>query len=401
MVGKNLKNTHTLECDVLVVGAGPAGSSTALFAAKHGLKTILIEEHPEVGFPVQCAEAIGSSLIPKLPIKIPKKQLKWVIDGMYLWADGIAVIKKGGVWSGYSINRHEWDSWLATLACREGVKLLTNSKLETLTFEKNHFITEAYVNSNGRQLQIIPKFLVAADGVDSTILDLLKVREKNAIGYVRSFEMKNIDLHYPTLDQIYFGDFAPHAYAYIFPLSRSKANVGVGTIYGEKRLDDLFEKFFQLDLVKKQVTRAKKVVEKSGRAPIKPLSKKTTYGNIFLVGDAANQNIKPFIEGNLPSVVCGSILGSFLRDIVDGKAIPQSYDTLINNKLRILKDSQPIADYIFGETEVDPRFFSLIILGLMSEMIPPREKSIHGILKKGPIYLRNFILREGGFIEKN
>jgi len=38
-----------INCDVLVVGAGPAGSVAALSCSKHGLETVLIERNNEVG----------------------------------------------------------------------------------------------------------------------------------------------------------------------------------------------------------------------------------------------------------------------------------------------------------------------------------------------------------------
>ncbi|MFQ5888331.1 MAG: FAD-dependent oxidoreductase, partial [Candidatus Hydrothermarchaeales archaeon] len=39
----------TIECDVLVVGAGPAGSVASLVCAKNGLDTILLEKNSVVG----------------------------------------------------------------------------------------------------------------------------------------------------------------------------------------------------------------------------------------------------------------------------------------------------------------------------------------------------------------
>ena len=48
-----------LECDVVVVGAGPAGSLAARTVAEKGSQVILLEEHPEVGHPVFCAEGLS------------------------------------------------------------------------------------------------------------------------------------------------------------------------------------------------------------------------------------------------------------------------------------------------------------------------------------------------------
>jgi flavin-dependent dehydrogenase len=42
--------------DVVVVGAGPGGSTTARFAAERGLKVLMLDKRREIGYPVQCGE---------------------------------------------------------------------------------------------------------------------------------------------------------------------------------------------------------------------------------------------------------------------------------------------------------------------------------------------------------
>jgi len=42
-------------CDVLVVGAGPAGSSAAKACAEAGLDTVVVDKRLAVGYPVSCA----------------------------------------------------------------------------------------------------------------------------------------------------------------------------------------------------------------------------------------------------------------------------------------------------------------------------------------------------------
>jgi flavin-dependent dehydrogenase len=46
--------------DVVVVGAGPAGSVAARFAAAAGVRTLLVDRRPELGEPVQCGEYVPS-----------------------------------------------------------------------------------------------------------------------------------------------------------------------------------------------------------------------------------------------------------------------------------------------------------------------------------------------------
>ena len=83
-----------IECNVLVVGGGPAGSSAARAAAKNGANTILIEKENKIS-QVSCAEAIGSYLFPLLPFKIPKNQLIWKINGMILSDGNEKLIQRG------------------------------------------------------------------------------------------------------------------------------------------------------------------------------------------------------------------------------------------------------------------------------------------------------------------
>jgi len=48
--------------DVVVVGAGPAGSVTAKHLALRGLDVLLIERNQEIGVPVRCAEGVSKDL---------------------------------------------------------------------------------------------------------------------------------------------------------------------------------------------------------------------------------------------------------------------------------------------------------------------------------------------------
>src|SRR4030067_736867 len=45
--------------DIVVVGAGPAGSNAARTAAKRGAKFFLIDRKQPIGLPVQCAELVS------------------------------------------------------------------------------------------------------------------------------------------------------------------------------------------------------------------------------------------------------------------------------------------------------------------------------------------------------
>ena len=47
------------EFDIVVIGSGPAGATASLFAAKNGLKVLLVDKKQELGAPVQCSGAVS------------------------------------------------------------------------------------------------------------------------------------------------------------------------------------------------------------------------------------------------------------------------------------------------------------------------------------------------------
>ncbi|MDH4123840.1 MAG: FAD-dependent oxidoreductase, partial [Thermoplasmata archaeon] len=71
----------TIETDIVVVGAGPAGSMTARYAAKGGADVVIIEKRQEIGSPVRCAEGISKSLLQKIDLVLDGKDVAREVVG--------------------------------------------------------------------------------------------------------------------------------------------------------------------------------------------------------------------------------------------------------------------------------------------------------------------------------
>ncbi|HDS44637.1 MAG TPA: NAD(P)/FAD-dependent oxidoreductase [Methanomicrobia archaeon] len=362
------------ECDVLVVGAGPSGCSAARAAASAGARTLLIEKKKEIGVPVQCAEAIGEYLIPYLPYRIPEKQLVWKINGMLFWADGLSVERTGGIWAGYAIDRVNFDTWLASGAVSAGAELKLATELIDLTLEDDNTVTQALVRTHGGAvLEITPRVVIAADGVHSRVLaELGFIEVENNCVEVLSYELMNLELYKPMLEQLYLGDFSPGAYGYIFPLARNRANVGVGSLFATRKLESCYEEFLELSVVKRQLKQAETVREKSGWAPIQYLSDRWQYGNIILTGDAANQNFKPFVEGVLPGIICGDIAGQTAAEAVFGTATLEVYPSRIADKLgSFFSESDTFLEVLYGLSTSSSATRHLLRLGISAGIFSP------------------------------
>lgn len=79
-----------IETDVLVVGAGPAGSSAARHAAKGGAEVLLIDKKAEMGTPKRCAEGVSKNGLKKLSIK---PESRWIAAEM----DRVRLVSPGGI----------------------------------------------------------------------------------------------------------------------------------------------------------------------------------------------------------------------------------------------------------------------------------------------------------------
>jgi digeranylgeranylglycerophospholipid reductase len=365
-----------VECDVLVVGAGPGGSSAARAAAAAGARTILIERKREVGVPVQCGEGVGAYLFPFLPFKIPQEQLVWELNEVAFWANGVTTARAGKLWTTYMLNRDAFDAWLARCAGSAGAKIQTSTALIGLELKDDFTVTKATVSTPAGEAEIKPRVVVAADGVDSTVLKLLgfTVDKKTTCGKVVSFELKNLPLSKQRSFQVFLGDFAPGVYAYILPKSATTANVGTGTIDPRRRVKRCYEEFLELPPVEEQLRDGVVVREKSGWAPIRYFTEQWVYGNVLLVGDAANQNFKPFVEGIIPTIICGDLAGKTAVEYLQGRAALSSYAARIQRKLGVFfSDSDRLIPLLYESSKSTDQVGHLLRLCLFANLISLKQ----------------------------
>lgn len=362
---------NMIECDVLVVGGGPAGSSAARAASLRGAKTLFIDKKEEIGVPVQCAEGIGKYLIPHVPFKIPTNYFKWRVDGMLFWIEGIKIERRGGFWEGYTIDRKRFDKLLAKNAIETGAELWNNCELLDAEFDDNGNMKTAIVKKSEKEVEIYPDIVIGADGSESTVLKILDLFNpgRGDIGEIYSWEMKSVNNTKPKLEQIFVGDFTPGGYAYIFPKSKDIANVGIGGLFPQKKMEKYFDEFLEVPFVKKQVKNAEFVVEKSKKSIWSDIIDKWAYNNILLAGDAANQNLKPFVEGILPAIICGNIAGELAsRRINSGMDLTKIYEERIKE--------------IFQDEYKTSKIYMKLIKDLFMSDIPTNNILFGGLLSR-------------------
>jgi digeranylgeranylglycerophospholipid reductase len=391
---KNITNRmQHIDCDVLVVGAGPAGSSAARACALAGLKTVLIDKRHEVGYPVRCAEGMGNYLFPFLPFKIPPEQLIWKTEGIEFWAEDITLRRRGVMWAGYTVNRRHFDKWVARQATSAGAKLILDAELKGFTFRQKHVVEEATVKTKDGDIVIKPKVVIGADGFESKTLNLLGEYRphEGAVAEIYAWEMKHVNLASPKYEQVFVGDFTETGYAYVFPISHTRANIGVGCAYPKKPMEEYFQEFLGIPEMKHQVRTAVRVEDKGGKVNALPLCKKWTYGNVLLTGDAADQNFKPFVEGILPAIICGDIAGKTAAKHLRGKESLERYEHEVRRVLGpVLAQSDEIGDLIYHLFHMKQPKEYLLLMNLLADLNSP--KNIEELRKLSYDELRDQIL---------
>lgn len=225
--------------DLIIIGAGPAGSSACIALRESGLKIAIIDKST---FPRDkvCGDALSLDVVNQLAILDPilakefdDFDLKKSSAGVsFSSAKGIVLdipfIYKNEPRQGYVCERKHFDHLLFKTACK-GNDL---SVFENTSPDSIERIRDGFVIKIGERV-IKSRMLIGADGAQSLVARKLKAQsvehQHHSAGLrmyctgVRGFNSQGyIELH--------FIHKALPGYLWIFPLPGNKANVGIGVL---------------------------------------------------------------------------------------------------------------------------------------------------------------------------
>ncbi len=210
--------------DLIVVGAGPAGSAAAFTAAEQGISVLLLEEHSRIGTPLACAEGLSRSTIEGF-LEIRSEWIAQELSGSVIRnPDGTEFqIEYPGV--GWVLDRKKLDPGLAEIAVRKGAVLKKSTK--AIGIQDN----EVLVLENGSKRTYSFKYVIGADGVASKVGVWLGIDTRLSLDEIEvcaEYRLSNIKVNPGYASLIFGSKYAPGGYAWIFPKSKTSANVGLG-----------------------------------------------------------------------------------------------------------------------------------------------------------------------------
>ena len=295
--------------DVVVVGAGPAGSLAARAAAEGGATTLLLDHREEIGYPVQCGEFVpapfelenifgGHDLIVRAYEIPPTTVLRETRDMVCISPYGH---RYRFPLAGCTVSRRAFDKALAARAEGAGAELSFPVGVTGLHEDR---ITTA---SSG---EFRAKVVVGADGPISTV--------GRAVGFAPArtlFRMITATVDGPLDDEIdvYFGHAAPGGYAWRFPRAHD-ANVGLGVaqVPHGASLAGLLDRF----VTEHELGPAR--AKTAWWVPLGPPPESLVRGRALFAGDAANL-VMATNGGGIPTAMlsgwlAGAAAARFVRE---------------------------------------------------------------------------------------
>ena len=106
--------------DVIVVGAGPAGSAAARECAELGLSTLCVEEHGTIGYPVQCAGLLSTAAFAECRISSGRSVLNNVSGARVISGAGPELLIDAKTTKAFVVDRGTLDREMAEGAADAG-----------------------------------------------------------------------------------------------------------------------------------------------------------------------------------------------------------------------------------------------------------------------------------------
>lgn len=289
------------EYDVIIAGAGPAGTGCALALRDSGLRVAILDKSE---FPRDkvCGELMHKKTVETLEkivpgfrqefIKFPKTM---VLKHTLMHYKGKNVMYD---WEGesYTCRRYELDNYLLNL-----LKETSKTDIYTKVIPEQYTVTDdgVTVTLKDKHLKLKGKLLLGADGVNSVVKKQLaggRVDKQHYIGAVRTYFSNIKDLK-PDTSEIFFNSKYHLNCLWVFPVEGKPgmANVGFGLLSTRmsKRKINLKEAFYDYFKVSPELGEKFKDAKQEGPLEGFGVSLGSTIGTVsgdrfMLIGDAAS-----------------------------------------------------------------------------------------------------------------
>ncbi len=237
--------------DVIVAGAGMAGSLAAAMAAKHGMKVALLDRNKEeeVGKKTNwgwvCGDAVADAHIQFIKSKI---DINFAYPELDLKVDGVLVLSPDLEYkipfegAGYVLNRPAFEYKLMKEAVKHGVEYMSQFEVEGPIIENNYFVGVFGKDKSMQHRELRAKIVIDALGVATTLRrklpdnpyvdKVVDISDIESTGrYIYDFDVDHEDARFydPKNALIHLNqEWSPGGYGWVFPKKGTRVNIGLG-----------------------------------------------------------------------------------------------------------------------------------------------------------------------------
>ncbi|MDD2495311.1 MAG: NAD(P)/FAD-dependent oxidoreductase [Tissierellia bacterium] len=388
--------------DIIIVGAGVGGSTAAYFMAKSGLNVLMVEKDQ---FPRDkpCGDGQVQSIHPLLKSmgvydKIEKYGYKCPGTMISDMDENSCVFNYPEGDFAFCTPRYIFDDIINKAALKQGVDYIDNFEVIEVIMERGKAKGIRGIQ-NGKFVELESNIVVLANGAHSMLSRQMGFYEEDPEyvfyglrGYFENVRgMQDvIEFHYP--DEM----FIPSGYIWIFPMSKTKANVGV--FITEKSLQGTGMTSEELlwwwrdnkKIGKERLGEAVPIGNLKGwRLPSG--NKQKVYGNgVIAVGDAGNM-IESLYGGGLPhAMIAGVCAAKACAESIAANDYSEEflkrYSDYVDKELGTgYKSSEMIRNMIFSSTKD------------IKDLVEFTNKNLKGVRCSGGDGMGRFLVQERGY----
>jgi digeranylgeranylglycerophospholipid reductase len=283
------------EAEVIVVGAGPAGSTVATELARRGHDVLVIEEHSRIGHPVQCAGLVSDRV---LELAGGRSFVRSAVRGATVLSPTLRPLSfQAPAIRAHVIDRAALDIFLADRAADAGARFRLGTKFDRLTRPADGAVQVGLVDEQGTRQSATCQLVIGADGVSSSVARAFRLRRPVEI--LPAFEAEYGESPgNPEEVEVYLGrEVAPGLFGWWIPDGNGGARVGVAVEPSSTTARTFFDRL------------CAQFARRHGRALRTPTSyivsgipigsvPRISGARVMLVGDAAAQ-VKPLSGGGI------------------------------------------------------------------------------------------------------
>jgi geranylgeranyl reductase family protein len=344
----------TDEADVIVVGAGPAGSSVAYHLASAGLNVLVLEK---TSFPRE--KVCGDGLTPRAVKALTTMGVPIAETDGWLRNRGLRIIGGGGrieldwpdlsSYPGYGLvrTRTDFDQILARHAEKAGARLLEGVNVTGPLLDDRTGRITGVATKDGRQFRA--RLVVAADGNSSrlSIAMGLHKRDDRPLGVaVRTYytSPRHDDDYLEAWLDLWDGQMLLPGYGWIFGMGDGTSNVGLGLLntskgFGEIDYRDLLRRWLAAMPAEWGFTEENRTQPVRGAALPMGFNRTPHYTRgLLLAGDAGGM-VNPFNgEGIAYALESGEIAARVITQAL-ARPTPAGIERVLETYPRQLKDA--------------------------------------------------------------